>query len=90
MANTKKRWTADEIEILRKYYPAEGDQVCERLSGRTAKSCRIQASKMEISKTFPLQQLYRMMLNMSDYGQRQRIKYSESIMLRRAVRYVIA
>ena len=64
MANTKKRWTADEIEILRKYYPAEGDQVCERL--------------------------YRMMLNMSDYGQRQRIKYSESIMLRRAVRYVIA
>ena len=43
MANTKKRWTADEIEILRKYYPAEGDQVCERLSGRTAKSCRIQA-----------------------------------------------
>ena len=26
MANTKKRWTADEIEILRKYYPAEGDQ----------------------------------------------------------------
>ena len=41
-------------------------------------------------KTFPLQQLYRMMLNMSDYGQRQRIKYSESIMLRRAVRYVIA
>lgn len=62
MANTKKRWTADEIEILRKYYPAEGDQVCERLSGRTAKSCRIQASKMEISKTFPLQQLYRMMI----------------------------
>ena len=50
MANTKKRWTADEIEILRRYYPAEGDQVCERLSGRTAKSCRIQASKMEISK----------------------------------------
>ena len=50
MANTKKRWTADEIEILRKYYPTEGDQVCERLSGRTAKSCRIQASKMEISK----------------------------------------
>ena len=45
MANTKKRWTADEIEILRKYYPAEGDQVCERLSGRTAKSCRIQAYK---------------------------------------------
>ena len=50
MANTKKRWTADEIEILKRYYPAEGDQVCERLSGRTAKSCRIQASKMEISK----------------------------------------
>ena len=54
MANTKKRWTADEIEILRKYYPTEGDQVCERLSGRTAKSCRIQASKMEISKIIVL------------------------------------
>ena len=50
MANTKKRWTADEIEILRKYYPAEGDQVCERLSVRTANSCRIQESNMEISK----------------------------------------
>ena len=63
MANTKKRWTADEIEILRKYYPVEGDQVCERLSGRTAKSCRIQASKKwKYPKTFPLQQLYRMML----------------------------
>ena len=86
MANTKKRWTADEIEILRKYYPAEGDQVCERLSGRTAKSCRIQASKLKISKNISSA----MMLNMSDYGQRQRIKYSECIMLRRAVRYVIA
>ena len=87
MANTKKRWTADEIEILRKYYPAEGDQVCERLSGRTAKSCRIQASKMEISKNISSPANVQ---NMSDYGQRQRIKYSESIMLRRAVRYVIA
>ena len=41
--------------------------------------------KWKYPKTFPLQQLYRMMLNMSDYGQRQRIKYSESIMLRKAV-----
>ena len=37
--------------------------------------------KWKYPKTFPLQQLYRMMLNMSDYGQRQRIKYSESIIL---------
>ena len=50
MANTKKRWAVDEIEILRKYYPTEGEEVCKRLPGRTAKSCRIQASKMEISK----------------------------------------
>ena len=90
MANTKKRWTADEIEILRKYYPAEGDQVCERLSGRTAKSCRIQASKMEISKNISSSATVQNDVKYVRYGQRQRIKYSESIMLRRAVRYVIA
>lgn len=50
MANIKRRWTVDEIEILKKYYPIEGDEVCKRLPGRTAKSCRVQASKMEISK----------------------------------------
>ena len=41
MANTKKRWTAEEIEILKKHYPTEGDAVFKRLPGRTAKSCRI-------------------------------------------------
>ncbi len=90
MANTKKRWTADEIEILRKYYPAEGDQVCEDYPEELQKAAGSRHQKWKYPKTFPLQQLYRMMLNMSDYGQRQRIKYSESIMLRRAVRYVIA
>ena len=50
MANTKKRWTTEEIEILKKYYPTEGDAVFKRLPGRTAKSCRIQASKLKISK----------------------------------------
>ena len=50
MANTKKRWTTEEIEILKKHYPTEGDAVFKRLPGRTAKSCRIQASKMKISK----------------------------------------
>ena len=49
MANTKKRWTTEEIEILKKHYPTEGDAVFKRLPGRTAKSCRIQASKMKIS-----------------------------------------
>ena len=41
MANTKKRWTTEEIEILKKHYPTEGDAVFKRLPGRTAKSCRI-------------------------------------------------
>lgn len=50
MANTKKRWTTEEIEILKKHYPTEGDAVFKRLPGRTAKSCRIQASKLKISK----------------------------------------
>ena len=49
MANTKKRWTTEEIEILKKHYPTEGDAVFKRLPGRTAKSCRIQASKLKIS-----------------------------------------
>lgn len=87
MANTKKRWTTEEIEILKKHYPTEGDAVFKRLPGRTAKSCRIQASKLKISKTFLLL-LYRMTVSISDYGQRQKMKYSGNIMQKRAVMYV--
>ena len=46
--------------------------------------------KWKYPKIFHLQQLYRMMVNISGYGQRQKIKYSESIMLRRAVMFVFA
>ena len=90
MANTKKRWTADEIEILRKYYPQKEIRSVKDYPEELQKAAGSRHQKWKYPKTFPLQQLYRMMLNMSDYGQRQRIKYSESIMLRRAVRYVIA
>ena len=90
MANTKKRWTADEIEILRSTIPQKEIRSVKDYPEELQKAAGSRHQKWKYPKTFPLQQLYRMMLNMSDYGQRQRIKYSESIMLRRAVRYVIA
>ena len=89
MANTKKRWTADEIEIL-STIPQKEIRSVKDYPEELQKAAGSRHQKWKYPKTFPLQQLYRMMLNMSDYGQRQRIKYSESIMLRRAVRYVIA
>lgn len=46
----RKRWTTDEIAVLREYYPYEGEAVFKRLPGRTKKSCRIQASKLDIAK----------------------------------------
>ena len=90
MANTKKRWTADEIEILRSTIPQKEIRSVKDYPEELQKAAGSRHQKWKYPKTVPLQQLYRMMLNMSDYGQRQRIKYSESIMLQRAVRYVIA
>ena len=37
--------------------------------------------KWKYPKIFHLQQLYRMMVNISGYGQRQKIKYSVTVLL---------
>ena len=44
MANTKKRWTAEEIDILKKYYPTEGDawENCKKLQDSGIKVENIQ------------------------------------------------
>ena len=42
------RWTEEEDNIIREYYPTEGCNVYKRLSGRTKSSCAIRANKLNI------------------------------------------
>ena len=41
-------WTADELAILREFYPVEFQAVTARLPGRSAQSCRTKASVLGI------------------------------------------
>lgn len=43
-----KPWTAEEDEILRKHFPAEGRKVCERLPTHTAAACLARAQKLHV------------------------------------------
>ena len=43
-----KKWTEEENNILREYYPVEGSKVADRLSGRTKGAIRSQAEKLGI------------------------------------------
>ncbi len=42
------KWTEEEIEILRKYYPIEGIKVIDRLRGKTKKMIHSKASSMNL------------------------------------------
>lgn len=42
MPRTHNRWTSEELEILRKYYPMEGSEVSNRVNHSPA-SCRTRA-----------------------------------------------
>lgn len=44
-------WQDDELDILRKYYPAEGTLIIARLPGRNAVSVRIMAKRLNLKKT---------------------------------------
>lgn len=44
----RNRWTQEEIEILKKYYPEEGARVVKRLPNRTATNCTSKASELKI------------------------------------------
>jgi len=44
-----KPWSAEEIEILRKYYPLEGVATEKRLCGRTISAIQSRAFKLGIS-----------------------------------------
>ena len=44
------RWTNNEIEIIKTYYPTEGSNICKRLPNRTIKSIMAKAHKLKIIK----------------------------------------
>ena len=43
-------WTNKECDILRKYYPSEGLEVCHRLPNRNPHSCKTQANKLGLRR----------------------------------------
>lgn len=43
-----RRWSEEEDNILREYYPIEGTKVKNRLSGRTEAAIKLQAKKLEL------------------------------------------
>ncbi len=45
-----KKWTEEEIDILREFYPIEGEKVTERLPGRTQDQCTAMAKHKGIRK----------------------------------------
>lgn len=45
-ARLKGEWTADELELLRLYYSSEGNDVQNRLQGRTIRAIQIKASQL--------------------------------------------
>ncbi len=47
---TGKEWTAEEDNILKKYYSVEGSEVINRLSGRTKRAIMARASLLGINK----------------------------------------
>lgn len=46
----KKRWSLEELSLLKKFYPLEGEDVYKRLPGRTKKSCKNKAMRMKLTK----------------------------------------
>ena len=46
----KKRWSPEELSLLKKFYPLEGEDVSKRLPGRTKKSCKNKAMRMKLTK----------------------------------------
>lgn len=47
------RWTKREDEILREFFPVEGDAVSKRLDGRTVAACQMRAFKLGIERKAP-------------------------------------
>ena len=44
------KWTDEEVEILKKYYPCEGGKVLDRLPNKTAVNIYYKASLMKLSR----------------------------------------
>lgn len=46
----RKRWTPEEVEVLKKYYPTEGTDVAKRLPGWSEKKCSEKALLLGMKK----------------------------------------
>lgn len=44
----RKKWSAEEDEIIKTYYKAEGGKVAERLEGRTLSACQSRAKYLNV------------------------------------------
>jgi hypothetical protein len=44
-------WREEELEILKRYYPAEGTAITDRLPGRTTHAVRVMAKKLGLKKS---------------------------------------
>ena len=44
-------WLADELDILKRYYPSEGTTITARLPGRTIHAIRIMAKRLGLKKS---------------------------------------
>ncbi len=48
LKNLYRFWSESEIEILKKYYPLEGNKVADRLPYKTEKQCQMKAQRLKI------------------------------------------
>lgn len=51
--NENTRWSIEEDNVLRRFYPSEGSDVAYRLRGRTVASCQFRACKLGVNRIQP-------------------------------------
>lgn len=49
--NAKRPWSNEELGVVKKYYPMEGDAIIERLPGRTIAACQAKAYTLGLRKS---------------------------------------
>lgn len=54
MSRHYKRWSKDELQLLRETYPAKGSAVCASLLGRSERAVLTRASEEKLSRRDPL------------------------------------
>lgn len=74
LKNLYRFWSESEIEILRKYYPLEGNKVADRLQYKTERQCQIKAQKLKIKYSGAKAPKYKY-VHWSKYDQKWRVYF---------------